>query len=243
MSNPKKCIFVKERICPFQSTQISLETCQLCIEAWKTEVAIKKQTLQGAQMTPVYQQQPQQPKGNRVTAPAIDENGTAVINEKLKEIDDLLKNDEIDPLEYIKRRKEQVNNLIEGSPKVTLNEVEEQPQKILPAPRKVRVAVITKSLLRKQVHTAPENWELPKKITGKVIDSIFKMTEQKNAAEIRLRVGEYKIAGITADKNELAIMVLDADEEFETYQAEIMRVYNILKKEKTWLGALKHIQA
>lgn len=243
MSAPKKCIFVKERTCPFQSTQISLETCQLCIEAWKTEVAIQKQRLQGTHVTPVYDQQAQQPNGNSVAVPTVDENGTAVINEKLKEIDELLKNDKIDPLEYIKLRKEQVNNIIEGRPKVKLDEIVEQPQEILPAPRMVRVAVITKSLLRKQIYTAPENWELPKKITGKVIDSIFKMTEQKNAVDIRLRVGEYKIAGIASEKNELVIMVLDADEEFESYQAEIMRVYDILRKGDTWKDALKKIHA
>ena len=83
MSKQKRCIFVQERICPFQTKQVPFQTCQICIEAWKTEVAIKKQQFQGAQMMPSYQQQPQ-PEGHRVSLPAIENGGSAVINEKLK---------------------------------------------------------------------------------------------------------------------------------------------------------------
>jgi predicted CopG family antitoxin len=173
--------------------------------------------------------------------PEIENNGSAVINEKLKEIDQLLKDDKIDPLEYIRRRKEQVESLIEGKPKLSIEEIEEPPQEILPAPKMVRVAVIVKSFFRKQVFTAPENWELPKTITDKVINSIFKMAEKRNVSDIKLRAGEYKIAGIAGEKNKIALMILDADEEFETYDAEMMRVYEILRKDEKWSNALKHI--
>ena len=57
----------------------------------------------------------------------------------------------------------------------------------------------------------------------------------------RLRAGEYKIAGIAGEKNKIALMILDADEEFETYEAEMMRVYEILQKNEKWENALKHI--
>ncbi|MCB2171612.1 hypothetical protein KQH65_02610 [archaeon] len=240
MSKQKRCIFVKERICPFQATQVPFQTCQICIEAWKTEVAIKKQQLQGAQMASSYQQPPQQ-EGRRVSLPAIENDGSAVINDKLKEIDQLLKEDKIDPLEYIRRRKEQVESLIGEKPKLSIEDVEDLPQEIRPAPKLVRVAVIVKSFIRKQVFTAPENWELPDTITDKVINSIFKMAEKKNASDIRLRAGEYKIAGIAGEKNKIALMVLDVDEEFETYEAEMMRVYEILQKNEKWDSAVRHI--
>ena len=241
MSKQKRCIFVKERICPFQTTQVPFQTCQICIEAWKTEVAIKKQQFQGTQITPGYQQQPQQQEGPRVSLPAIENGGSAVINEKLKEIDQLLKDDKIDPLEYIRRRKAQVESLIGEKPKLRIDEIEEPPQEILPAPKMVRVAVIVKSFFRKQVFTAPENWELPETITDNVINSIFKMAEKKNVSDIKLRAGEYKIAGIAGEKNKIALMILDADEEFETYETEMMRVYEILNKDEKWDNALKHI--
>ncbi|MCW4012274.1 MAG: hypothetical protein NWF07_04695, partial [Candidatus Bathyarchaeota archaeon] len=195
MSKQKRCIFVKERICPFQTKQVPFQTCQICIEAWKTEVAIKKQQFQGAQMTPSYQPQPPQ-EGHRVSLPVIENDGNGVINEKLKEIDQLLKDDKIDPLEYIRRRKEQVESLIGEKPKLRIDEIEEPPQEIRPTPKMVRVAVIVKSFFRKQVFTAPENWELPETITDNVINSIFKMAEKKNISDIKLRAGEYKIAGI-----------------------------------------------
>lgn len=237
MSSPKKCIFVKERVCPFQGTQVAFQTCQLCIEAWKTEVAIKKQQLQGYQ-TPVFSPQPQH---GGISAPSIENNGTTIINERLKELDDLLKDDKIDPLEYIRRRKEQVNSLIEGKPKFNIEEVEEPVEEIKPVPRETRVAIITKTLFRKQITTAPEHWELPKTISDKVIDSIFKMTEKKSARDIKLRAGEYKIACIAAEKDKLALLVMDADEEFETYESEIDRVAYILDIEKNWAEAAKSI--
>ena len=240
MSKKKRCIFVKERICPFQATQVPFQTCQLCMEAWKTEVAIKKQQFQGAQMAPSYMQQPQL-EGRRVSLPAIENDGSMVINEKLKELDQLLKDDKIDPLEYIRRRKEQVESLISEKPKLSIEEIEVTPQEILPAPRIVRVVVIVKSLFRKKIYIAPENWELPDTISDKVINSIFKMAEKKNVSDIKLRAGEYKIAGIIGEKNKIALMILDADEEFETYETEMMRVYEILRKNEKWENALKHI--
>ena len=244
MSQPKKCIFVKERTCPFQSSQINIQTCQLCIEAWKTEVAIKKQQQQIRGMMPTYTHQPQQVEGQRLSVPAINNNGTSIVNERLKELDELLKNDQIDPLEYIRRRKEQVETIVGGEkPRLSIEEIEEAPQEILPVPRIVRVAVVAKSLLGKQIYTAPEDWELPSTLSGKVVDSIFKMMKKRKITDIKLGAGDYKIAGIIGDKDKFAIMVLDADEEFETYESEIERVYEILSKEKIWAQGVKKIHA
>ena len=36
-------------------------------------------------------------------------------------------------------------------------------------------------------------------------------------------------------------MILDADEEFETYETEIERVYDVLKGEKLWAKAVKKL--
>ena len=242
MSKPeKRCIFVKERICPFQGTQVPFKTCQICIEAWKTEVAIKKQQYQSGQLG--QSSQPTQPQtGKEITLPTIDENGAAVLNDKLKELDELLKKDEINPLEYIRMRKKQVESLIDGKPKLNIDDIEEPQNNIIPPPRMIRVVAIVKSFLRRQIYTSPENWKLPKALSGKVIDSIFKMSENKIVSEIKLRSGEYKVAGITGERNKIALMILDADEDFESYMGEILRVSEILSKEKNWDKALKQIQ-
>ena len=185
MSTAKKCIFVDTRERPFPTKQIPFQTCQLCIEAWKTEVALKRQKVQEAQRP-----RERNPEGRKL--PVIEANGSQFINEKLKSIDEMLKNDEIDPLEYIRLRKEHINSLIGEKPRLNIEEIEDPKEEIKPVPRAVRVAIITKSLFGKQVYTYPEGWALPKEISGKVIDSIFKMAKKKQAEDNKLRVGARK---------------------------------------------------
>lgn len=153
---------------------------------------------------------------------------------RLKEIDERLKNDEIEPMEYIRLRREHVNSLISGNPLPSIETSEKQ----VAAPRAVRVAVITKSLFRKQIHTYPVDWELPREVSMKVIDMIFDMVEDKPVRDIKLRSGGYKIAGIASMKKQLALLILDADEEFDSYEAEIDKVNLVLKTEKAWKDAL-----
>ena len=47
---------------------------------------------------------------------------------------------------------------------------------------------------------------------------------------------------IAAEKNQIALMILEADEEFESYQEEIERINLILRKEKMWQDALKKLE-
>ena len=55
-------------------------------------------------------------------------------------------------------------------------------------------ACVVKTMLGKQVYTSPEGWKLPKTINDEVINSMFKLTGQKKAEDIKLRAGEFKIA-------------------------------------------------
>ncbi len=233
MSKQKKCIFIEQRDCPFKAPQIPFETCKVCVEAWKTEVAIKKRQLQGIQSTEVVQ------SGN-FSLPTMDDMGLSQVNEKLREIEELLKNDEIDPLEYIRLRREQIDNLTQEKPVIKIEEIKKTEKESIP-PRQVRVAVITRSLLRKQVTTAPRDWALPEEITDKVIDTIFKISEEKVPREIRLRSGGYKVAGIAAQKNKIVVLVIDSDEEFESYEAEIDRLYKVFGFNQDWEKALKKV--
>ena len=238
MSQAKKCIFVAERSCPFQTAQVPFQTCQLCIEAWKTDVAQRSQQLQQGQIQP----KPEYSKP-RLSLPAVENKQPVFYDNKLKEIDELLKNDDIDPLEYIQLRKQRVNNMVDDGRHVLRIEELDEPEEVLPpAPKKVRVMVIVKSLFGKQTYTSPKEWKLPKEVSGRVIDSVFKMAKSKQPEDIKLRAGDYKIACIAAEKNKLALMILDADEEFESYDAEMDRVYEILSREKYWANAVKNIQ-
>ena len=74
------------------------------------------------------------------------------------------------------------------------------------------------------------------------LKSIFQFSKKKRPDEIKLRAGNYKLIGIRHEKSKFAIMVIDADEEFETYEHEIERVSEILKNEKYWAVALKKLE-
>lgn len=233
MSEKRKCVFVPNRECPFNTKNIPFETCQVCIEAWKTEVALKKRETERLNVT--------EHQEGSLSLPVIEKQGSSQIKEKLKEIETQLKNDEISPIEYIQLRKKHINNLIEGRPSIKINEEKKEENEVIPPPRNVRVAVIAKSFFKQHIYTAPEGWELPEAISNKVVDMIFDMNEKKPIREIRLRSGDYKIAGIASSKNKIALMILDADEDFESYEAEINRVEEILEKEKFWANAVKKI--
>ena len=108
MSNQKKCIFVDTRDCPFNAANILFETCQVCIKAWQTETEIRKRQGRGAQIVADSGKK-------RLTLPVQKNNNLEQLNLRLKEIDEKLNNDEIEPLEYIRLRREHVNSLITGS--------------------------------------------------------------------------------------------------------------------------------
>ena len=57
MSKQKKCIFVADRDCPFMEPNIPFETRQVCIEAWKTELEIKKKQSMGDQASNMVHQE------------------------------------------------------------------------------------------------------------------------------------------------------------------------------------------
>ncbi len=247
MSQPKPCIFVTDRKCPFKTAQVPFQTCQLCIEAWKTEVAMHRQQAAQVQTAPVAPVQA--PNDMKHLSIATSNFGTPVMyNEGLKQIDELLKDDNIDPTEYVMLRKQQIDALMDQAAKgrtssLSIDHIEEPVvNEIKPAPKQVRVAVVVKTLFGKQVYTSPSDWKLPKSISDKVIKSIFHLSKKKRPEAIKLRAGDYKLACIRHEKGKFAIMVIDADEEFDTYEHEIERVSDILKNEKTWAVTLKKLE-
>jgi hypothetical protein len=240
------CIFVAGRQCPYQAEQVPFKVCELCIDAWKTQVAIRRQEAAKAQSLQAAQVQAQG-GATPVTFSALEMNAPAVIGEGLREIDILLQEGSIDPSEYVMLRKQKIDTLRERevnlqNSRIKLDFVDEPIDiEIMPAPRQVRVVVVVKTMLGKQVYTSPGDWELPKSITDKVTKSVFQLMQKKKASEIKLRAGDYKMACIRHEKDKFALMVLDVDEEFETYGYEIARVNEVLGNEKTWAKALKKL--
>jgi hypothetical protein len=241
--------------------KVPFQTCQLCIEAWKTEVALKRQQPMQVQNTPPPVQHNPQP----IAVPVNDVRRPVFFDEGLREIDELLKNEAIDPLDYIRLRKLQLDRITKprNKGKMTLSlgpdehanaakvvpletgttsiEAEPKPLEAKTELKKIKVAVIVKSMLGKQVYTSPEGWKLPKTINDKVIKSIFKMTSRKKAEDIRLRAGKFKIACVRHAKDKFAIMVIDVNEEFEAYEKEIEKASGILAEANFWATAVNQI--
>jgi len=244
MSQEKRCLFIDGRSCMFNMEKIPIQTCQLCIEAGKTEVALKgQQPVQPQNIVPQNptKHQPLSFKGEATKRPVF-------YNEGLFEIDDLLKDESLDPLEYVRLRKMQLDRMMNpdkhGKLVLSLNLDEPPPKNVKPTrpiPREIRVAIIVKTWLGKKVYTSPVDWTLPDAFNNKVIKSIFKLTKQKKAEEIRLRAGEFKIACIRHAKDKFAIMVIDADEKFGTFDYEIDRVSRVLNRPNFWVTDLKKV--
>ncbi|MBN2335655.1 hypothetical protein JXL21_08850 [Candidatus Bathyarchaeota archaeon] len=227
MSGQKQCVFVAGRLCPFPDDKIPLQTCQICIEAWKTEVASRAQT---GLAKPAPQQAVPLVGGDSLAAPA----STHV---ELREIDELFKGNRIDPLEYVRLRKQHTEHLtVEDAPTLRIDFLDSY---VEPEPRQIRVVVAVKSLFGNTVKTYPDGWSLPKAIGEKVINQIFKLADERPGVNLRVKVGDYKVACIRHAKGKLAFLVLDADEEFETYRDELKRLSHVFEGEKLWLRALK----
>ncbi|MBT4425042.1 hypothetical protein HOC87_11875 [Candidatus Bathyarchaeota archaeon] len=275
MSQVKPCVFVTGRSCPFKIANVPFQTCQLCIEAWKTEVSLKgQQPIQVQNTPPPVPQQPQP-----VAIPVDTVERPVFYDEGLMEIDELLKNESIDPLDYVKLRKLQLDRMVNQKNKGKLilsldlkepgNVIRPVPKQYSPAPieikpvpveyrsdiieaepvpveikqvqKEVKVAVVVKTMFGKQIYTSPKGWKLPKAINNKVIKSIFKLASRKKAGDIRLRAGNFKIACVSRMKGKYAIMVIDANEDFEAYEGEIERVSNLLSEAKFWATAVNQI--
>jgi hypothetical protein len=243
MSQEKRCLFIDGRSCMFNMEKVPLQTCQLCIEAWKTEVSLKGQ--QPAQPQNMPAQAPS--KAQPLNFSSEGKKKPVFYNEGLFEIDDLLKNDSLDPLEYVRLRKQQLDRMMNpgkhGKLVLSLDLDEPPVRKVKPLPKETKVAVVVKTFFGKKVYTSPAEWSLPEVINNKVIKSIFKLTKQKTAKEIRLRAGEYKIACIRHAKGKFAMIVIDANEEFETYDNEIERVAMVLNRPNFWVADLKKVAA
>jgi len=73
----------------------------------------------------------------RLRLPTVENNQPVFYDRKLNEIDELLKNDDIDPLEYIQLRKQRVNNMVDDDKHVLrIKERDEQRRHYLQRPRK-----------------------------------------------------------------------------------------------------------
>jgi len=229
LSGQRDCVFVQGRPCPFPSQQIPLQTCQVCVEAWKTEVALKSRDAE---------QQPLQAFAATGGGPVA---GARETMSRLNEVDRLFMGDNLDPEEYVRLRKKQTERLAGGDrPRLNLDKLDEAEAQAA-EPRGTRVALIVKSPLGKRVHTHPKGWELPAAINDGVIDQILRLAKTRPADEIRIGVAGYKLACVKHAKGKLLLLVLDGDEDFQTYEAEASRLAELFQGEQQWVKTLREM--
>ncbi|MCW4048979.1 MAG: hypothetical protein NWE89_04505 [Candidatus Bathyarchaeota archaeon] len=227
MTGQRNCVFVEGKACSFQSENIPLETCKICIKAWKTDLKLRNKRVTTDQ---------QVVQSIRVASQGI-ENELADTKQKLRELDDLFKDDNIEPEDYIRLRREHTSKLlgngVSAITPVQSNEVSEKGE--------THVVVVVKSLIGNRVHTYPEGWELPKAINDRVLNKIFNLAKDTPVKNIKVGVGDYKIAGIKHVKGKIALLIISQDEEFETYNSEIERISEAIAGDKHWVKNLKKL--
>jgi hypothetical protein len=164
----------------------------------------------------------------------------AATQARLNEIDGLFEGGRIEPEEYVRLRKKEMERLIlDHEPALMLDGLDDEAEHA--EPRRTRVAVVVKSLFGKRAYTHPHGWKLPDAISDTVIDQMFKLAEERPPENIRVGVGDHKVACIRHAKGKMALLVIDMDEAFETYEDELARLSRVFKEEKGWLGALKEM--
>jgi len=164
----------------------------------------------------------------------------ASMQARLKEIDELFEDGQIEPGEYVRLRKEEIERLMyDDEPALRLDCLDGEAEHA--DPRQTRVAVVVKSLFGKRVYTYPHGWKLPESISDVVINQMFKLADERPPGNIRIGVGDHKVACIRYAKGKVALLVIDMGEAFETYEAELVRLSRVFKEEKGWLNALKEM--
>jgi hypothetical protein len=231
MSGQKMCVFVQGRACPLPTEELPIQMCQVCIEAWKTELAMKAQS-----------QAPEAPL--KMLTVAHDGTVTEAHEtlSKLKELDGLFMGDNLNPTDYVKLRKEYISRLAANNkPKLVLEALDGETS-VQPEPRETRLVLVVRSFLGDKTHTYPQGWDAPKALNSGVIDQLFKLAESRKAEEIRAGAGGYKFACVKHSKGKMLLLVLDGDEEFETYENEIMRLSKVFKGESHWVKTLAEMK-
>ena len=227
MNGQRGCVFVEGRACPFPSQEIPLQTCQVCVEAWKTEASLRL----GASGEPVH-------AVSVANAGSIAEDQETL--KRLGELDNLFIDDNLDPEEYVRLRKSQTDRIANGSrPRISLDELEVE----APEPREIRLALIVKSFMGNKVHTYPECWRLPAEINDGVVDRLLKLATDRGDEETRVGLAGYKVAVVRHAKGKLLIMVMDGDEEFQAYEPEMRRVSQLFQGEQHWVGTLREMKS
>jgi hypothetical protein len=231
MSGQKLCVFVQGRACPFPTQELPLQTCQVCIEAWKTELTMKAQS--------------QAPEAPLKTLTVAHDGTVAEASEtlnRLNELDELFMGDNLDPKDYVRIRKEYIDKLTANDrPKLVLEALDDETA-ARPGLRETRLVLVVRSFLGDKMHTYPQGWDASVALSKGVVDRLFKLAESRKAEDIRAGAGGYKFACVKHGKGKMLLLVLDGDEEFETYGDEIRRLSKVFKGEAHWVKTLREMK-
>lgn len=165
--------------------------------------------------------------------------GVAATQARLKEIDELFEGGRIEPREYVRLRKEEIERLMLGDePALRLYDLDGDAEHA--EPKQIQVAVVVKSLFGKRVYTHPPSWDLPESVSDTVIDQLFNLADERTE-NIKVGVGDHKVACIRHAKGKIALLVIDRDEAFEAYEDELARLSKVFEEEKGWLNVLREM--
>jgi len=122
---------------------------------------------------------------------------TEKVRAKLARLDRLFHSGELEPEDYVRLRKTLLGD--DGA-------------EAKPTRKGFHLLLVEKKLFSKQVHTYPAGWSLPPSITGKLVESLYQMCDSaERPTDVRIDVGETKIACLARDGGVLALVVTDDD--------------------------------
>ncbi|HIH88892.1 TPA: hypothetical protein HA344_06770, partial [Candidatus Bathyarchaeota archaeon] len=146
--------------------------------------------------------------------------------EKLTQIDALFQRGELEPEDYVRLRRS------------LMGEAPAESAAAKPVRKGFHLLLVEKSMFSKKVRTFPAGWGLPPAITGKLVESLYSMCDSADrATDVKLEVGELRMACLARDGGKLALIVTEDD--LSVYPDLITSVGVELEKSEEWEELLR----
>jgi hypothetical protein len=216
----RRCAFVHSRHCYVEPDNIPLDVCQLCIEAWRIDRELTARETQFQNINQVQTSRlPQIQTSNPPTIQA--QARTPDVEEQLKQLDQLFLSDSIDPQEYVKRR----TNILNGAPGDVKVQEPNRASHIDAMMHNIRVMNVEKKLGKYKVEKLPGDWEQPEFMGNKFYAGIFNLMESlPNTQKVTLQIQNTKVAVLSYNETNMALLILDENESVETMRNEILKI-------------------
>jgi len=91
--------------------------------------------------------------------------------------------------------------------------------------------------------TYPEDWRLGDRLDEETITAVYTLNvmSQEQTEHMRLEFKNSKVASVGSREGSVVLLVLDPDEDLQTYREKILHMAAELERDKDWEGALPNL--